>query len=276
MEAGGQVELIRDGNGVWAAPSGKRANYPEAGHRNSFAIEEDSFWYRHRNEVILHLLRRFPFPGDFCDIGGGNGFQARSIQGHFPEKRVALVEPGYQGCLNAVERGLQHVYNAAFQEFPFQDYEVGGVGLFDVVEHVEDDESFVRELAAHLKKGARLYVTVPAYRWLWSDTDDYSRHQRRYGRRALETLAARTGMGLVYVTHFFSFLPVPTFFMRALPYRLRGRRDDSRLMEDERKQHRTGRLTGKALAGLHGWEIGRLARGRIPFGASCMAIFEVP
>ncbi len=45
---------------------------------------------------------------------------------------------------------------------------IGAIGLFDVLEHIENEAGFLKQLREVLKTGGRLYLTVPAFRWLWS------------------------------------------------------------------------------------------------------------
>ena len=49
-----------------------------------------------------------------------------------------MCEPGSVGCTNAANRGVENVYCCLFDEFPFEDFSVGAIGLFDVIEHIED------------------------------------------------------------------------------------------------------------------------------------------
>jgi SAM-dependent methyltransferase len=52
--------------------------------------------------------------------------------------------------------------------------------LINVLEHIEDDDSVLRELSATLKPGGRLILWVPAFQFLYSDFDRKIGHYRRY------------------------------------------------------------------------------------------------
>lgn len=56
------------------------------------------------------------------------------------------------------------------------------IGAFDVIEHIEEDEKVLANLARAIVPGGALLITVPQHRWLWSATDDYACHVRRYTR----------------------------------------------------------------------------------------------
>ena len=66
--------------------------------------------------------------------------------------------------------------------------EFDAVVMADVIEHVDDDRSFVQDALAAMRAGAILVVTVPAFRFLWSRHDVALGHRRRYGKQGLLTL----------------------------------------------------------------------------------------
>jgi 2-polyprenyl-3-methyl-5-hydroxy-6-metoxy-1,4-benzoquinol methylase len=49
-----------------------------------------------------------------------------------------------------------------------------------VLEHIDDEQAFLREIRRCLAPGGRIYLSVPAGRWLWSDDDVQAGHFRRY------------------------------------------------------------------------------------------------
>jgi hypothetical protein len=60
--------------------------------------------------------------------------------------------------------------------------------LADVLEHVEDDRNFLRDIISWLKEDAVIVITVPAYSFLWSEHDVILGHQRRYSKKSLHSL----------------------------------------------------------------------------------------
>lgn len=270
--------LVLDQNQIWTSRRQYEVSYPDEGSSNCFAVEEQSFWFAHRNQVIAQALGRFPMPpghSTFADIGGGNGFQVKYLSEQWPALRFVLVEPSYTGCLNARRRGCEHVYNLAFEEFPFQQFAVGGAGLFDVLEHIAEDVGFLSRLGAHLPQGARVYLTVPAFNSLWSHTDEYGGHVRRYTLASLRQVAQSAGLQWVHGSYFFSYLFPLTWASRRLPYLLNPRLNEAELLARESQQHQPGGLVGKALNLMGRSELAWLAKRRLPLGASCVAVLQV-
>jgi SAM-dependent methyltransferase len=80
------------------------------------------------------------------------------------------------------------------------------VGLFDVVEHVEDDAGLLRTAAALVRPGGFVLLTVPADPRLWSDLDRYAGHHRRYTRTGIEGLLRQADLQTIRVSPLFRIL----------------------------------------------------------------------
>ena len=93
--------------GWWGARAVSDVSYPDDGNAFCFAVEDSSFWFRHRNRCILEAIKLFPPTGAIFDVGGGNGYVARSIQDLGLE--VVLVEPGLVGVRNELKREVRQV-----------------------------------------------------------------------------------------------------------------------------------------------------------------------
>jgi SAM-dependent methyltransferase len=204
--------------GHWCCRSLSPISYPEWGNEACFLVEDSSFWFRHRNVCILEAVKQFPSSGPLFDIGGGNGFVAKSLQDAGFE--VVLVEPGAVGAANAKRRGVQVVVQATLEDAGFLPNSLPAIGLFDVVEHVEDDRIFMEMIRSHLSARGRVYLTVPAYQALWSLEDIVAGHRRRYSSAAIRQLLEKAGFVVEFLTGFFQFLPPAIFALRVMPFRL--------------------------------------------------------
>jgi len=120
-----------------------------------------------------------------------------------------------------------------------------------------------------VQPGCTLLLTVPAYRWAWSDHDVTLGHHRRYTARALRRRVAAAGFTIRRCTYFHSWLVPLAFLVRKTPL--------GRLMR--------GSAEGASFVGpgvnrlLH--LVSRAERGVIrilplPFGLSIMLVAERP
>ncbi|MEO6613342.1 MAG: methyltransferase domain-containing protein [Chitinophagaceae bacterium] len=267
-----EKRLGLDQNGIYTASGSDAAlSYPNEGNDFFYDLEETSFWFKHRNRIIETLINKFPFKGNFADIGGGNGYQIQYLKEKFPDKTFYLIEPNYAGCLNARKRGIDEVYSVGFSDFPFIGKNVDGVGLFDVIEHIEDDVAFLSGLRTYLPTGSILYLTTPAFGSLWSDVDDYSGHFRRYTRKTIGKVMMDAGWTVDFTSYFFSYLPPLVWTLRCLPYKIRGSRSSEKIKASE-KGHHSGSLSEKILAKLHKDEPKKLEAGYIRTGSSVLVV----
>ena len=188
------------------SPHGEGGFEPEA-FESLARLEESSFWFRARNELILWALRTYaPQARSFLEVGCGTGFVLRAVGQRLPELRLTGSELFTAGLEHAARRvpGADLLQMDA-RRIPFEE-QFDAIGAFDVLEHVERDRKALAECRRALNPGGALLVTVPQHPWLWSSADDYAHHVRRYTRP--ELVAKLTGAGLepVMVTSFVTLL----------------------------------------------------------------------
>jgi hypothetical protein len=151
---------------------------------------------------------------------------------------------------------------------------MAGAGLFDVLEHLPDDAGSLVGVHRLLAPGGRLYLTVPAYQWLWSPEDELSGHCRRYTLEGLRRVVERAGFQVEFATYFFSFLPLPILAARVVPYRLGlSRRTELKPSEHVKPDSLAVRLLQPVLRR----EVERLRDGRAVWcGGSCLLVARKP
>jgi SAM-dependent methyltransferase len=262
---------------IWYSKTKQDISYPADGNKNTFLVEENSFWFKHRNNCITTLVKSYPPEknGTIFDIGGGNGYVALGLANEGFD--VALVEPGKTGVCNAKKRGLKNVICATSQTAKFKPHSLSAIGLFDVIEHIKDDCSFLESMRSILTNGGRLYVTVPSYPFLWSKEDIVAGHFRRYALKDIIKVLEGAGFTIEFSTYIFRFLPLPIFCFRSLPYRM-GLSKKSKSSEKTRRDHVARGGAGARLMNifLHS-ELVNLANKRsMSFGGSCLLVARNP
>ncbi len=255
-------------NGIWRAAELPVLSYPEQGRDMLLNVEDHSYWFLHRNRCIAELVRQCPAGGPIFDVGGGNGFVAKCLEE--AGCGVVLVEPSVGGVCNAQKRGCTFpIICAEFGPRYFKENTIPAVALCDVIEHVEDDAAFLQMVYRMLAPNGRVYITVPAGKWLWSDVDVESGHYRRYTLSGLKALLERCGLTVPYATYFFSYLPIPIFLGRVMA----GKHNPKKQIDNAQVQNQFVKkgVTGKVLSLLSNWEFSRIRRQqRIMAGSSLL------
>lgn len=167
------------------------------------SLETGHFWFRARNALIIWALGKFGARvSSFMEIGCGTGFVLQGIARSFPKMRLIGSEIYPEGIAFAAERaeGGEFLQMDA-RQVPFV-AEFDGVGAFDVLEHIEEDERVLQQMYEALKPDGLLLLTVPQHRWLWSTVDAYACHVRRYTLRELHDKVSLAGFTIVQSTSF--------------------------------------------------------------------------
>lgn len=166
------------------------------------ALKDHHWWFLGRRSVIGAVLAGLPpaaGPRLILDAGCGSGGNLAVYRDLGPVIGVD-VEPG--SLAQARDRGYRGVGVASLPDLPFGDATFDLVVATDVVEHVADDAGALRELRRVTRPGGHLLITVPAYRWLWTDSDVQLGHFRRYTRPQIARRCREAGWTVVRATYF--------------------------------------------------------------------------
>jgi hypothetical protein len=270
------IKWVLDENSIFRNEKNAEISYPEVGNDSCFTFEDLSPWFKQRNELINTLIVRNKLSGNFLDIGGGNGFQAKSLEENKSIDKVFLVEPGYSGCLNAKKRGIENVFCGLFQDFNFVENKISICGLFDVIEHIEDDISFLNDLHEKLTQNSHVLINVPALQWLWSDADIHAGHFRRYSRKNLLRIKENTKFQIIDSGYYFSYYTLPLFILRVIPFRFGFRKNLEEVIESETQNHQPKKgLLQKYIDARHNFWIKKIKQGRTPkYGTSMFIVLK--
>lgn len=222
------------------------------------ALEENHFWFIGRGEIIRDAVRKqFPFAPNMLEIGCGNGAVLAELGRNFPGMKLCGADAYLQGLAYAAKRTpAARLYQMDATRMPFRE-EFYLVGAFDVLEHIEDDTGALLQMFNTCKPGGGIVLTVPQHPLLWSRTDEYAHHKRRYTRKELVSKVEQAGFRVQRVTSFVSLL-LPMMMLSRIMQRNHVRQQDS---------IDTGFRIAKPLNKLLGWVLG-LERIAIKFGIS--------
>lgn len=219
--------------------------------------------------MIVEIASRFHRRGIFLDIGGGNGYVAKALIS--AGIHCALIEPGLDGAIAARARGVDPVICAPLEDAGLPSGCAASAGLFDVLEHIEDEAPALNLVHSTLEPSGRLFLTVPAYQFLWSSEDDVAGHFRRYTIPRLRRVLAGGNFQIEFSSYFFTPLPPFIYFSRTIPTRLGVRRAENQ--ETAGSEHAPGGPAAWVMGRMLDLELRHLQAGRrCLFGGSCICV----
>lgn len=188
---------------------------------NEYAVEIDKianaennhFWFKSRRKLILQVFNKYILKSEkIIEIGAGTGSIARMLNHAGFDVSIGEIHTnGIEYAINNNHKNLT-IYQFDIMTNPFRKH-FDVVGLFDVLEHIEDDRLAIKKIQNMLKDTGKIVITVPAHMWLWCKEDEISNHFKRYELGDLKLLLEQEGFNIKYATNFFISI-VPLLYLR--------------------------------------------------------------
>ena len=239
--------------------------------KESVSILEKSatehFWLLERKRWVMRAVTRYLGISDqFLDVGVGGcdiaiGLRDKGID-------VTLADIQKESLEIGAKLGFEHLFQFNLYEPVFKDH-FQGVGVFDVLEHLDDDALAIKNLLQMISPGGFVFATVPAFNFLWNNRDNMEMHKRRYSRRQFVDLFQSQGADVVSCTYIFSFI-FPLLLIRAMQSWLAPRTEFSEA--DQLQQFSIGSMVNKALKLATKVERKIFRQRSLPFGGSLLLI----
>lgn len=265
----GHTVLHRDGIAILSPElAGEGEGFNADNFADLYSSEASSFWFQGRNDILSWVIGRFVGPKTtFLEIGCGTGFVLSRLRRDFLETRLTGSELFDRGLSFARQRlpGVELLQMDA-RALPYA-AEFDGIGAFDVLEHIAEDERVLSEIHRALRPGGHAVLSVPQHPALWSLADDIAFHQRRYRRGELEEKLRRAGFEVVMSTSFVTILLPLMFAVR------RSDRNRRALEKDPAAEHRMSAPVTAILRATMSLELALMRLGlRLPVGGSRLVV----
>lgn len=180
------------------------ASYDETYFEKLYQVEDRHFWFRTRQAIIAalsqNLTANLPAGYRVMEIGCGTGHLLKTLEQTSSKGQVIGLDLYWEGLAFAQKRTGASLIQGQAERMPFPEGQFDLIGMFDVLEHLENDEEILKSVQRMLKKGGKLILTVPAEKQLWSTTDLLARHQRRYEATELRQKLEKSGFSIDYLS----------------------------------------------------------------------------
>ncbi len=239
-------------------------SFPEDSWDNKvFNDEGVGVWGEVRLKEIHSLMLKHGL-STIWEVGAGNGAVCLGLSalGH----EAIAVEPLYEGAKYIAEKGLTS-FGSTLTELKLPSNSIPSIGVFDVLEHIEQTGPMLQEFSRVLKKDGLLLISVPAHEFLFSKHDSSIGHFRRYSKVKLRDSLGAAGFELVSCRFLFSFLVPMAWLLRVFPEKLGVGKYSNSIQKG-----RTQLKIANALSPLFRFGIAIEKLLRLPFGLSLIAV----
>ncbi len=230
-------------------------NYPEHGLTALGLDGGRGYWFDHRACSVIDAIQDATPARSIWDVGAGAG--SMSVRLANAGYDVVSVEPQTIGASAIAQQQCSAVFCGSLDALELPTHSIKIIGLFDVIEHLDEPHVLIHEVARVLEPAGVVVVTVPALPILWSNSDDVAGHQRRYTRGSLDAFMQGCRLTRVTSEYLFASLVPPAIALRTVPYKLGRRKTPDEVMAATARRlapnPRVDAMAARVLSAERGW-----------------------
>lgn len=176
-------------------------------------------------ELVKNKYKNFEPGSTIADIGCASGIFLEHLHAK-GFKNLYGIDPNPDSIIFIKKNlPLAHLYGLYLKDFlKEKQQKFDFVFLLDVLEHIEDDAAFLREVTGLLHSHSKVLISVPAFQWLWSDHDRMCNHFRRYSKKYLIKLLESCGYKIEFCSYYSTIL-FPLVILQKIISRIRKYKD---------------------------------------------------
>ena len=191
---------------------------------NSKQTEKNHPWEYARAKVVMDILKKHSPSSNqskhILDVGCGDIFFLNQYCTKNPNDIPVAIDTAFNEeiiqSLSQQYQGLNVMFFDHIDKVNLSEHHADIVFLMDVIEHIEDDVQFVKELSQKpfISNDTVFLITVPAFNQLYCSHDKWLGHYRRYNQKMLSDHMQQAGMQVVDGGYFFTTLLLPRLIQK--------------------------------------------------------------
>jgi len=171
-------------------------------------IEDEHWWFTGRRVILRKILSSLSLQktDQILEVGCGTGGNLEMLSDYGSVKGFDMDKTALSFAQKKTNDLMPLRQGSCPGDLPFQDKQFDLICMFDVLEHIEQDEETLSALSELLNDNGKILITVPANQWLFGGHDEFLHHKRRYSKKGLKTVIENAGLQCRSISHFNSFL----------------------------------------------------------------------
>ena len=185
-------------------------------YENYHELEKNHWWHKARIEILKDILNSKLDKRNkikILNVGSCTG-ETSLILNKFGT--VDSLEYDYETYKYLKTNNKINPIHGDVTRMSFKDNKYDLICCFDVLEHISNDNLALKEMNRCLKPKGILFLTVPSYKFLWSDHDVKMHHFRRYNIKEINEKIKINNYKVIKSSYFNTFLFFPILLVRFL------------------------------------------------------------
>lgn len=239
-----------------------------------YRLEREHWWFKARIKILASIIDKnisSSHPIKILNVGVATGATSIMLQ-QFGE--VTSIEYDEDCCNFINQQDNLNVSQGSITELNFANNSFDLVCAFDVIEHVEDDKTAAKELERVCSPNGYIFITTPAYQFLWSEHDVVNHHFRRYTLSNFRNLFSVGTLSNIKATYFNFFLFLPIALIRIILWPFQKRKTTTNKHQETDATRFTPGILNKILYQLFLFEKVLLNQFSLPFGVSILLLLK--
>ena len=175
-----------------------------------YRLEKEHWWFKGMQYLYEQTIKKIDWKDKYnkmLDMGCGTGELTLYLKSLGKTYAADYSGIALDFCK---KRGLSSLVRTSAEQAGFKSNSFTLVVASGLIEHLEKDDDFLREMHRVLSEQGYLVILTSAFRFLWSSHDDMVHHKRRYTVEKLKEIINSNGFQIKKISYvnFFLFLPI--------------------------------------------------------------------
>ena len=156
-------------------------------------------WELSRTDSLIKEIKRYHNKGLILDIGCGDSyFDLRLLNSNIDTPKLYGIDINLKKKIDINRYYVVNNYDKLNKK------KFDTILMLDVLEHIEDDYSFLKDIVSTLlKDDGKIILTLPAHMFLYNKHDKELKHYRRYNVKMIKELCHMTNYKIINYHYFY-------------------------------------------------------------------------